>query len=97
MIHINFETASPSVLRSQLEAIGCTIIAQRPAPSWDGRPPETLVIASSPDWSSTLHHLLIHLSNIHKQDCIVVRFLPNVGATIGAKPVPYKEEYFHVI
>jgi hypothetical protein len=96
MIHINFETNSPELLRSQLQALGCTVIAQRPAPSWDGRPPETLVIASSPDWSSTLHVSLSRLSDLHKQDCIAVRFLPNVGATVGAHPVPYKEEYFHV-
>jgi hypothetical protein len=96
MIHINFETKSPELLRSQLEALGCTIIAQREAASWDGRPPETLVIASSPDWSNTLHVSLARLSDFHWQDCIAVRFSPNVGVTIGTKPVPYSEEYFNV-
>ena len=96
MLHINAESASPELLAQQLEAIGCTIIAQRLAPSWEGRPPETLVIASNPDWSALLSHALTRIAASHKQDCIAVRFSPNVGITLGSKPVSFNEEYFNV-
>jgi hypothetical protein len=96
MIHINAESASPSILAQELEAIGCTIIAQRLAPPWEGRPPETLVIASCPDWSTSLSHALTRIAEAHRQDCIAVRFEPNVGITVGAKPLAFNEEYFHV-
>jgi hypothetical protein len=96
MIHINAESAFPNILIPELEAIGCTIIAQRLAPSWEGRPPETLVIASYPEWSTSLSRLLTRIAANHNQDCIAVRFEPNVGITVGAKPVAFNEEYFHV-
>jgi hypothetical protein len=96
MIHINAESASPELLIKELEAIGCTIIAQRLAPPWGGRPPETLVIASCPDWSALLSHVLTLIADAHRQDCIAVRFEPNVGITVGSKPVAFNEEYFNV-
>jgi hypothetical protein len=96
MIHINAESANPEKLIQELQALGCTIIAQRLAPPWDGRPPETLVIASCPDWSALLSHALTRIADAHKQDCIAVRFSPNTGITIGSNPVAFKEEYFHV-
>jgi hypothetical protein len=96
MIYINAESASPELLAKELEAIGCTIIAQRLAPSWNNKPPETLVIASIPDWSALLSHALTRIADAHNQDCIAVRFEPNVGITIGSKPVAFNEEYFHV-
>jgi hypothetical protein len=96
MIYINAESASPEILAKELEALGCTIIAQRLAPSWEGRPPETLVIASCPDWSTPLSRALRRIAENHNQDCIAVRFEPNVGITIGSKPVAFNEEYFHV-
>jgi hypothetical protein len=96
MIHINAESANPEALVQELKALGCTIIAQRLAPPWDGRPPETLVIASCPDWSALLSHALTRIAAEHNQDCIAVRFSPNTGITIGSKPVAFKEEYFHV-
>jgi hypothetical protein len=96
MIYINAESASPELLAKELEAIGCTIIAQRPAPSWNNKPPETLVVASCPDWSVSLIRLIRRIADAHRQDCIAVRFEPNVGITIGSKPVAFKEEYFHV-
>jgi hypothetical protein len=96
MIHINAESANPDALVKELEALGCTIIAQRLAQPWEGRPPETLVIASSPDLSITLSHALFRIAAAHNQDCIAVRFSPNIGTTIGAKPVAFNEEYFNV-
>jgi hypothetical protein len=96
LIYINAESASPELLTQELEAIGCTIIAQRLAPSWEGRPPETLVIASCPDWSTSLSHALTRIAANHNQDCIAVRFSPYSGLTVGAKPVAFKEEYFNV-
>jgi hypothetical protein len=96
MIHINAESANPELLVQELKALGCTIIAQRLAPPWEGRPPETLVIASNPDWSSTLGCALRRIAANHNQDCIAVRLSPNTGITVGAKPVAFKEEYFNV-
>jgi hypothetical protein len=96
MIHINAESANPELLVQELKALGCTIIAQRLAPPWEGRPPETLVIASCPDWSALLRCALTRIAAAHKQDCIAVRFLPNTGITIGSKPVSFNEEYFNV-
>jgi hypothetical protein len=97
MIHINAESASPELLIKELEAIGCTIIAHRLAPSWEGRPPETLVIASAPDWSTTLNKALRRIAENHQQDCIAVRLAPNVGLTVGSKPVDFNEGFFNVI
>lgn len=96
MIHINAESVDPELLASELEALGCTIIAQRLAPSWNNKPPETLVIASCPDWSTTLSHALTRIAANHNQECIAVRLSSYTGITVGSKPVAFKEEYFHV-
>jgi hypothetical protein len=96
MIHINAESANPEALVKELEALGCTIIAQRLAPPWEGRPPETLVIASRSDWSALLSHALTRIAANHNQDCIAVRFSPNTGITVGSYPVAFNEEYFNV-
>jgi hypothetical protein len=96
MIYINAESTNSELLAQELKALGCTIIAQRLAPPWNNKPPETLVIASCPDWSTTLSHVLTRIAAEHKQECIAVRFSPNTGITIGSKPVAFKEEYFHV-
>jgi hypothetical protein len=96
MIHINAESANPDALVKELEALGCTIIAQRLAQPWEGRPPETLVIASCPDWSALLSHALTRIAAAHNQDCIAVRFSPHRGITVGAKPVAFNEGYFNV-
>jgi hypothetical protein len=96
MIHINAESANPEVLVKELEALGCTIIAQRLASSWNNKPPETLVIASYPDWSTSLSRSLRRIAENHGQDCIAVRFKHNTGITVGSKPVAFNEEYFNV-
>jgi hypothetical protein len=96
MIYINAESASPELLITQLEALGFTIQAQRLAPAWEGRPPETLVIASTTDWGTLTQRGLMRLADEHEQDCIAVRFAVGVGLTIGTKPVAFNEEYFNV-
>ena len=94
MIYINAESANPTAAREHLEAMGLDIVATRPAPSWDGRPPETLLIARCPDFSTTLALQLKGFAINHKQDCVAVRFSTNIGLTIGSKPVAYSEEFF---
>jgi hypothetical protein len=96
MIHINAESANPDTLVQELEALGCTIIAQREAPPWEGRPSETLVIASHADWSTSLSHSLRRIAANHNQDCIAVRLSPHIGLTVGSKPVAFNEDYFNV-
>jgi hypothetical protein len=78
-------------------AQGFTIVAQREAQAWQGRPPETLVIATIPDWSNAAKNALRRIAANHQQDCIAVRFSEGVGTTVGALPVAYSEEHFNVI
>jgi hypothetical protein len=94
MIHINVESATPDTLIKELEALGFTIIMSRPAPSWNGREPETLVIASI-DVMPPVSRLRRIAAN-HNQDCLAVRFGLGDGITIGSQPVAYSEEHFNV-
>ena len=94
MIYINTESTNPELACKQLEALGLTIIATRPAVSWDGKPPETLIIASIPDFSTTLARGLLRFTVDHKQECVAVRFSHNVGMLIGVTEHRYNEEFF---
>jgi hypothetical protein len=94
MIHINMETRHTAAALTELKANGFTYIASRAAPSWNGRPPEVLIIASIPDWSNSAASAVRRLADRHNQDCIAVRFSEGVGVTLGPKPVAYNEEYF---
>ncbi len=79
---------------TELKANGFTYIASRAAPSWGGRPSETLIIASITDWSTATARAVRRLAANHEQDCIAVRFSENVGVTLGSKPVDYNEDCF---
>jgi hypothetical protein len=94
MIHINAESATPDVLIKELEDLGFAIITSRLAPSWNGKPPETLVIAGI-DVMPPVSRLRRIAAN-HDQDCVAIRFGLGDGITIGSHPVPYNEEYFSV-
>jgi hypothetical protein len=95
MIYINAETPNnvPHAC-AELEALGFEVMATRPAASWAGREPETLIIARSTELTTAMVQGLEIFAKYHKQDCVAIRLKPNVGLTIGSKPVPYKEEYF---
>jgi hypothetical protein len=94
MIYINMETNNVPAALTELKAIGFTFITSREAQPWDGRPPETLIIASIPDWSIHTERALRRIAANHDQDCIAVRFSHGVGKTVGAKPVVYSEDFF---
>ena len=94
MIYINAESTKPKPACKQLEALGLTIVATRPAASWDGKPPETLIIASNPDFSTTLARGLLRFIVDHKQECVAVRFSHSVGMLIGVTEHCYNEEFF---
>jgi hypothetical protein len=97
MIYINAESTNPELLIKELESAHCTIIAQRLAEPWNDRPPETLVVASHPEWSTALNRSLRRIADNHNQECIAVRLSETVGLTVGSKPVAYKEEYFSLV
>lgn len=97
MLYINMETNNVPAALTELKAHGFTYVASRAAPSWDGRPPETLIIASITDWSTATARAVRRLAANHEQDCIAVRFSENVGVTLGSKPVDYNEEFFQTI
>ena len=95
MIYLNMETTDVPAALSELKALGYSYVASRAAPSWDGRPPETLIIASlDAPWTQDCERDILELAKRHQQDCIAIRFAPNEGVTIGSKPVDYSEEYF---
>jgi hypothetical protein len=94
MVHINAESSTPDVLIKELEDLGFKVITSRLAPSWNGKPPETLVIASI-DVMPPVSRLRRIAAN-HDQDCVAVRFGLGDGITIGSQPVAYNEEYFSV-
>ena len=94
MIYINAESPNPKLACKQLEALGLTIETTRPAPSWNGKPPETLIVASVPDFSTTLARGLLRFTVDHKQECVAVRFSHNVGMLIGVTEHRYNEDYF---
>ena len=94
MIYINAESANPTLAREHLEALGLDIVATREAEPWEGRPPETLLIARTPDFSTALARGLRRFTIDHKQDCVAVRFSENIGLLIGNTDLQYKEEYF---
>ena len=94
MIYINAESPNPKPACKQLESLGLTIETTRPAPSWNGKPPETLIIASVPDFSTTLARGLLRFTVDHKQECVAVRFSHNVGMLIGVTEHRYDEDYF---
>lgn len=94
MIYINAESANPALARQHLEALGLDIVATRLAPPWEGRPPETLIIARTPDFSTALARGLLKFTRDHKQDCVAVRFSQNIGMLIGVTEHRYNEDYF---
>ena len=94
MIYINAESSNPKLACKQLEALGLNIVAIRPAPSWNSKPPETLIIARIPDFSTTLARGLLRFTVDHKQECVAVRFSHNVGMLIGVTEHRYNEDYF---
>jgi hypothetical protein len=97
MIYINMETLNVPLAIKELQAFGFTYIASRAAPSWNGKPPETLIIASIPDWSVVTERNVRRLAANHDQECICVRFSHGVGRCIGSKPVAYSEELFSLL
>lgn len=97
MIYINAESANPELARQQLEAIGLDIVATRPAEPWEGRPPETLIIARCSDFSTALARGLLKFTRDHKQDCVAVRFSQNIGMLIGVTDLRYNESFFQPI
>lgn len=94
MIYINAESANPELAREQLEALGLDIVTTRPAQAWEGKPPETLIIARSPDFSTALARGLLRFTVAHKQECLAVRFSHNIGTLIGATEHRYNEDFF---
>lgn len=94
MIYINAESSRPSDLRNELEALGFEVTTSRLGESWQGRPPETLVIAKSIEIMTMQIQGLERIARDHNQDCIAIRLARSVGVTVGAKPVAYNEEYF---
>ncbi len=97
MIYINAETASPTLAREQLQAFGLDIVTTRPAPAWEGKPPETLFIICTPDFSTSLARFLLRFTVEHKQECVAVRFSHNIGMLIGVTEHRYNEEYFFTL
>ena len=97
MIYINAESANPELAREHLEALGLDIVTTRPAPSWEGRPPETLLIARCPDFSTVLARGLLRFTREHKQDCVAVRFSQNIGMLIGVTKHQYHESFFQTL
>lgn len=97
MIYINAESANPELAREQLEALGLDIVTTRPAEPWEGRPPETLIIARCPDFSTALARGLLRFTREHKQDCVAVRFSQNIGMLIGVTDLQYNEGYFQTV
>lgn len=97
MIYINAESANPDLAREHLEALGLDIVTTRPAEPWEGRPPETLIIACCPDFNTVLARGLLRFTRDHKQDCVVVRFSQNIGMFIGVTDLRYDESFFKTI
>ena len=97
MIYINAESANPTLAREQLEALGLDIVTTRPAAAWDGKPPETLLIARCPDFSTALARGLLRFTRDHNQECLAVRFSQNIGMLIGVTEHRYSEEYFQTL
>lgn len=97
MIYINAESTRPNDLRTELEALGFEVTTSRLGESWQGRPPETLVIARNTDLMSAHVRGLERIARDHNQDCIAIRLVKGVGVTVGSKPVPYKEEFFNLV
>ena len=94
MIYINAESANPDLARQHLEALGLDIVATRLAESWEERPPESLIIARTPDFSTALARGLLKFTRDHKQDCVAVRFSHNIGMLIGVTEHLYEESLF---
>lgn len=99
MIYINAETPNnvPHAL-AELEALGFEIVATRPAQAWNGREPETLIIARNTELTTAQVLGLGVFAKNHKQDCVAIRLAPNVGLTVGAyaKNYNYEEKYFNL-
>jgi hypothetical protein len=102
MIYINFETSNVPAALQDLKALGFTYIASRAAPSWNGREPETLIVASHDDIPDShrgvalydFRRALRRLSENHQQDCIAVLYADGTGECIGSQPVPFDIKYF---
>jgi hypothetical protein len=94
MIYINAESANPELAREQLEALGLDIVTTRLAEPWEGRPPESLIIARTPDFSTALARGLLKFTRDHKQECVAVRFSHNIGMLIGVTEHRYDEDFF---
>lgn len=94
MIYINAESANPYLAREQLEALGLDIVTTRLAEPWEGKPPDTLIIARTPDFSTALARGLLRFTVEHKQECVAVRFSHNVGMLIGVTEHRYNEDFF---
>jgi hypothetical protein len=93
MITINFETSNVTAALQDLKALGFKLIAQRPAPSWNGREPETLIVASCEGYSVN-SRAIRKLAADHQQDCIAVLYPDGSGLCIGSKPVAFDINYF---
>lgn len=97
MIYINVETPfDTDIARIEIEALGFDIVTTRPAQAWDGRPPETLIIARNTELTSAQVLGLERFATKHNQDCVAIRLAPSVGLTVGTKTVEYREEYFNI-
>jgi hypothetical protein len=102
MIYINFETSNVPAALQDLKALGFTFIASRAAPSWNGREPETLIVASHGDIPDSYRGLVLYdfrrsvrrLAENHQQDCIAVLYADGYGECVGSQPVPFDINHF---
>jgi hypothetical protein len=93
MITINFETSNVPAALQDLKALGFKLIASRAASSWNGREPETLLIASCEGYSVN-SKAIRKLAADHQQDCIAVLYADGSGACIGTNPVAFDISMF---
>lgn len=97
MIYINVETPNNiEHAKAELEALGFDIVTFRPAAAWEGREPETLIIARRENITEAQVLGLELFAKNHNQDCVAIRLKANVGLTVGSKPVAYEEAYFNL-
>jgi hypothetical protein len=102
MITINFETSNVTAALQELKALGFKLSASRAAPSWNGREPETLIVASHDDIPDSYKGVRLYdfkravrrLAENHQQDCIAVLYADGNGECVGSNPVPFDINYF---
>jgi hypothetical protein len=102
MIYINLETSNVPAALQDLKALGFKLISSRAAPSWNGREPETLIVASHDDIPDSYKGVRLYdfkravrrLAENHQQDCIAVLYADGSGECVGSKPVVFDSSKF---